>query len=121
MELIDPRLGSDYNKEEVMLAINVALLCSNVVAADRPSMSSVVSMLEGRDAVQELVSDPSVSGENSKALKNLYQKIQEGNASESQTQSISIDAPWSAASSSVPDLYPINPDSDYWEKRNKDA
>ncbi|XP_060668625.1 probable leucine-rich repeat receptor-like serine/threonine-protein kinase At3g14840 isoform X2 [Ziziphus jujuba] len=121
MELIDPRLGSDYNKEEVMLAINVALLCSNVVAADRPSMSSVVSMLEGRVAVQELVLDPSVASENSKALKNLYQKIQEGNASESHTQSISVDAPWSATSSSVPDLYPINPDSDYWEKRNKDA
>lgn len=121
MELVDPRLGSDYNKEEVMLAINVAFLCTNGTAADRPTMSSVVSMLEGKVAVKELVLDSSVSHASVEAIKKLHQKIQEGTPLDSQSQSMSINAPWSATSSSGPDLYPIIPDSDYWEKRNKDA
>ncbi|KAF3442364.1 hypothetical protein FNV43_RR16280 [Rhamnella rubrinervis] len=122
MELVDPRLGSDYNKEEVMLAINVGFLCTNVSATDRPTMSSVVSMLEGKVAVKELMSDSRVSNLSVMAVKDLYRKIQEGNIpADSQTHSISLDAPWSASSSSVPDLYPINPDSNYWENRNKDV
>jgi hypothetical protein len=61
LELVDPRLGSNYKKEEVMVMINVALLCTNASAAIRPTMSSVVSMLEGSTIVPVLVSDPSVS------------------------------------------------------------
>jgi len=49
MELVDPRLGKDFKKEEVILMINVALLCTNSCPSLRPSMSSVVSMLEGRE------------------------------------------------------------------------
>ncbi|KAM0998030.1 hypothetical protein ACFX13_007949 [Malus domestica] len=48
MDLVDPRLGSDFNKEEMIVAINVALLCCNVTSTARPTMSSVVSMLEGK-------------------------------------------------------------------------
>ncbi|XP_039687024.1 probable leucine-rich repeat receptor-like serine/threonine-protein kinase At3g14840 [Medicago truncatula] len=57
MELVDRRLGSDFNKKEAMVMINVALLCTNVTSNLRPSMSSVVSMLEGRTVVPEFVSD----------------------------------------------------------------
>ncbi|AET02893.1 receptor-like kinase [Medicago truncatula] len=49
MELVDPRLGKDFKKEEVILMIDVALLCTNSSPSLRPSMSSVVSMLEGRE------------------------------------------------------------------------
>ena len=37
--------------------INVALLCTKVSPALRPTMSSVVSMREGRTIIQEVVSD----------------------------------------------------------------
>ncbi|MBA0606326.1 hypothetical protein Godav_018806, partial [Gossypium davidsonii] len=37
--LVDPRLGSNYDKEEVMTMINVAFLCTDVNAAARPAMS----------------------------------------------------------------------------------
>ncbi|MCI28125.1 LRR receptor-like kinase, partial [Trifolium medium] len=30
MELVDGRLGSDFNKKEAMVMINVGLLCTNV-------------------------------------------------------------------------------------------
>lgn len=52
LELVDPRLGSDYSKEEAMRMLNLALLCTNLSPTLRPPMSSVVSMLEGKGAIQ---------------------------------------------------------------------
>ena len=56
IELVDPRLGSNFKKREVMRMIYVALLCTNVSPASRPTMSSVVSMLEGKILVPSLES-----------------------------------------------------------------
>ena len=53
--MVDPRLGSEFNKKEVVRMINVALLCTNQSPAHRPTMSTVVSMLEGKTDVEELV------------------------------------------------------------------
>ncbi|KAL2455250.1 putative leucine-rich repeat receptor-like serine/threonine-protein kinase [Forsythia ovata] len=61
MELVDPRLESNFNKKEVIATINVALHCTNAEAAERPSMSAVVRILEGREHVQGFVPDSSVS------------------------------------------------------------
>ncbi|XP_022981266.1 probable LRR receptor-like serine/threonine-protein kinase At1g53440 isoform X1 [Cucurbita maxima] len=52
LELVDPSLESHYSKEEVMRMIHIALLCTNPSPTLRPTMSSVVSMLEGKIAVQ---------------------------------------------------------------------
>lgn len=51
MDLMDPRLSSDYNKEEALRMIMIALHCTDPSPALRPSMSAVVSMLEGNLAV----------------------------------------------------------------------
>ena len=115
MELIDKRLGSNFNQEEVMVMINVALLCTNVTAANRPNMSSVVSMLEGNSVVQELVSDTSEALDQKKLeAMRLYYKQMEGE----QSQSISLDGPWTASSASAADLYPVHLVSSYLEKRS---
>lgn len=117
MELVDPRLGSDYDKQEVMLAINVALLCTNVSPAFRPTMSSVLSILEGKTDIQELTPDSSSKPKDDiAAMRKHYQLIQEGSM-DSQTHSMSIEEPWTGSSSSAVDLYPVNPDSDYWKNR----
>ncbi|OMO86386.1 hypothetical protein CCACVL1_09608, partial [Corchorus capsularis] len=64
MELVDPKLGTEFNKEEAMTIIKVALLCTNSSPALRPTMSQVVSMLEGRTAVHEITStDPGFFGD----------------------------------------------------------
>ena len=101
--------------------IKVALLCTNVTASLRPTMSSVVSMLEGRIAVEKVVSNSSEVLDEKKleAMRQYYQQIhEETKTSESaQTQSMSIEGPWTGASTSAVDLYPIN-FSSYWEKRN---
>ncbi|KAI3815072.1 hypothetical protein L1987_14726 [Smallanthus sonchifolius] len=46
IEMVDPRLGSNYSKEEAMRMLNIALLCTDPSPTIRPAMSAVVSMLE---------------------------------------------------------------------------
>ncbi|KAA8524029.1 hypothetical protein F0562_010540 [Nyssa sinensis] len=104
MELVDPRLGSDFNKEEVMMMINVALLCTHVSPAVRPAMSSVVSMLEGRAVIQELIANTSFSSDKMtlEEMKNPYLHSPEDSMTDSLIQSMSIERPWTGASTSAP-------------------
>ncbi|THF97534.1 hypothetical protein TEA_001222 [Camellia sinensis var. sinensis] len=91
LELVDPELGSEYSSEEAMVMLNVALLCTNASPTLRPTMSQVVSMLEGQTAVQDLLSDPGFSAINPKfkAIRNHFWQ------NPSQTQSMSTDGPYS--------------------------
>lgn len=118
LELVDPKLGQVYNKEEAITMINVALLCSNVSAAVRPAMSSVVSMLEGKAAVQDIdIPDKSMSTDEKKIeeMRRHFQDINEQEISE--TRTLSMDGPSTAASTSAGDLYPVSLDSDYLKGR----
>ncbi|XP_047955707.1 probable leucine-rich repeat receptor-like serine/threonine-protein kinase At3g14840 [Salvia hispanica] len=109
LELVDPRLESSFNEEEIVRAINVALICTNVAAAERPSMSSVVSLLEGKDGVPEFVSKSSISVD-----KTRPDEVEMGTFND---EGLSEEAPLSGSSTSAADLYPIEPDTNYWEKR----
>ncbi|XP_042025427.1 probable leucine-rich repeat receptor-like serine/threonine-protein kinase At3g14840 isoform X2 [Salvia splendens] len=109
LELVDQRLETSFNKEEITRAINVALICTNVVAAERPSMSAVVSILEGKDGVPKFVSESSFSAGKTKP------DGVEMSAFDSEV--VSADAPWSGSSTSAADLYPVALDTNYWEKR----
>ncbi|KDO49310.1 hypothetical protein CISIN_1g040908mg [Citrus sinensis] len=112
MELVDPNLGSNVDKEQVRVMINVALLCADVSPTNRPLMSSVVSMLEGRVGVPDIVQDSSVSNKDeskSEAMRKYYQFSIENTAS---TQSVSTDGPPTGSSTSGVDLYPFNIDSE---------
>ncbi|KHM98929.1 Putative leucine-rich repeat receptor-like serine/threonine-protein kinase [Glycine soja] len=70
----------DWQKE-VTARINVSLLCTNVTASLRPTMSLVVSMLEGRSVVQEVFSESSEALDEKKleAMRQRYQEIIEEN------------------------------------------
>ncbi|XP_052177422.1 probable leucine-rich repeat receptor-like serine/threonine-protein kinase At3g14840 [Diospyros lotus] len=121
MELVDPKLGSAFNRDEAMVMINVALLCTNATASVRPAMSSVVSMLEGRTVVKEPLSDGTESHDQVKFKGKMdeWKHIQETKMTEdSQIQSMSIDGPWTGSSASAGDLYPISLNSDYWKNRD---
>jgi len=94
LELVDKRLGSDFNKKEAMVMINVGLLCTNETSNLRPSMSSVVSMLEGRTVVPEFVSESSEVTHEQKLqeMSQYYSQIDENSkVSKSQSRSLSID------------------------------
>lgn len=116
MELVDERLESEYNEEEVMVMINVALRCANVMPSVRPPMSSVVSILEGGAIIQEFISDASEL--NNKSDSNA---IEEPNPSigDGRVQSMSIHDSWTASSTSTADLYPVDFESEYWKSRDR--
>ncbi|WJX67811.1 hypothetical protein P8452_52247 [Trifolium repens] len=112
MDLVDERLGEEFKKEEAMIMINVALLCTHVSLTHRPTMSSVVSMLEGKSVVQEVVSDTSQVFEGNK-LK-MIQQNEKNDTSEIETteeESILIDS--TAEYMSDADLHSTNMDSPY--------
>jgi hypothetical protein len=112
MDLVDERLGEEFKKEEAMIMINVALLCTHVSPTHRPTMSSVVSMLEGKSVVQEVVSDTSQVFEGKK-LK-MIQQNEKNDTSEIETteeESILIDS--TAEYMSDADLHSTNMDSPY--------
>ncbi|KAI3851165.1 hypothetical protein MKX03_007230, partial [Papaver bracteatum] len=112
MELVDPKLESEYEEEEVLRMINIALMCTNTSPTLRPKMSSVVSMLEGRTPVGEFISNSRSESSNDLNFKPGRDHHY------SQTLSISKDTPFSEASTSATDLYPLINESAYWNSRD---
>lgn len=113
MDLVDERLGEDFKKEEVMVMINVALLCTHVSPMQRPTMSLVVSMLEGKNVVQEVVPNTSqvFEGKKLEMIQQHYQQREKNSTPEIQEESISIDE--TAAFMSNTDLQSIEMDDSY--------
>lgn len=130
LELVDPRLGTNYSKKEAMRMINVSLLCTNPSPTLRPSMSSVVSMLEGKLPVQAPIikrttSDDEMRFKSFEKLSHDSQTTQVSTYSQD-SQGQNMNAPWSDSSVSVsvpgkdenvtstsrllPDLYNVNLD-----------
>ncbi|TVU15741.1 hypothetical protein EJB05_39279, partial [Eragrostis curvula] len=58
LDMVDPKLA-EFNGDEVLRAIHVALLCTQGSPHQRPSMSRAVSMLTGDVEVWEVVNKPS--------------------------------------------------------------
>ncbi|RWR96268.1 Protein kinase domain-containing protein [Cinnamomum micranthum f. kanehirae] len=119
IELVDPKLGSEFNKKEAIGMISIALLCTNSSSTLRPTMSAVVSMLEGRTDAQSHISVPNLSSDDLdiKAIRSHHQQIHSQEQNQSQSQSMSIDEPQTVSSASASDLDPIIMDSDYWSNR----
>eukprot|EP00261_Vitis_vinifera_P031433 XP_019072676.1 PREDICTED: probable LRR receptor-like serine/threonine-protein kinase At1g53430 isoform X2 [Vitis vinifera] len=107
LELVDPSLGSNYSEEEVMRMLNLALLCTNQSPTLRPPMSSVVSMLDGKIAVQAptIKHDSMNPDMRFKAFEKLSLDSQSHVSAfsvDSQVQgSISLDGPWIDSSISL--------------------
>ncbi|XP_024015689.1 probable leucine-rich repeat receptor-like serine/threonine-protein kinase At3g14840 [Eutrema salsugineum] len=128
MEVVDPRLGTDYNREEAMTMIQIGILCTSQVPSDRPSMSTVVSMLEGHSTVdvEKLLEASFNRGsekdeESVRAMKKHYAMISGEEMTNMQTdQTTTTDGPYTSSSTSTAnagDLYPVKLDSAYWNTR----
>ncbi|KAJ9560796.1 hypothetical protein OSB04_005956 [Centaurea solstitialis] len=113
MELVDPRLGTDYNVQEVMVVINLALLCTTISPTERPAMSAVVSMLEGRTISQAFVVEQSVSKIEVGPQK-MVKQVESVN--ESRVDEMSILQ--TDSFTNVVDLYPVTSISEYLKKRD---
>ncbi|KAJ6751951.1 hypothetical protein OIU85_002376 [Salix viminalis] len=122
LELVDPRLGSSYSKEEAMKMLHLALLCTNQSPSLRPLMSSVVRMLEGNIPVKAPIINHGGTDQEARfrALELLSQDSQTQVSTSSQSSEVqrsrSRDGPWIDSSFSLPsqdetkDLYPISID-----------
>ncbi|KAJ6886115.1 LRR receptor-like serine/threonine-protein kinase RFK1 isoform X3 [Populus alba x Populus x berolinensis] len=88
IELVDETLGSEVNIEEAETMVKVALLCTNASPTIRPTMSEVVSMLEGRMAVPDTLPELCSYTEDLrfKAMRDLRQHEQSHRFSGRQTQ-----------------------------------
>ncbi|KAK4795491.1 hypothetical protein SAY86_027817 [Trapa natans] len=119
MDLVDPRLAMDFDKEEIMVTINVALLCAEASPAVRPAMSSVVSMLEGNLVVISPTGPSSVNDEITyKAMKSHFQQSKVKKVSETEAESTKMDMTLTASSPSAGDLYPIDTGFSYYHGRD---
>ncbi|KAL4563394.1 hypothetical protein LXL04_027435 [Taraxacum kok-saghyz] len=88
-ELFDERLGTKINKEEAETMVKVALLCTNGSPSVRPTMTEVVSMLDGKTYVPEIVPEASGYSEDLrfKAMRDFRREMKGQNSySGSQTQ-----------------------------------
>ena len=90
IDLVDPRLGSEFNKKEAVGMLKIALLCTNQSPALRPTMSEVVNMLEGRMKIKEPNMNEIISEEELK-LKEMREKIEEINPLEFDQTEFSIE------------------------------
>ncbi|KAI3769370.1 hypothetical protein L6452_00471 [Arctium lappa] len=115
MELVDPRLGSDYDVQEMMVVINLALLCTTISPTDRPAMSAVVSMLEGRIVPREFAVDQSFSMTETDREK-MKQLV---GMNDSGVEEMSM--PYTDSTVSTADLYPVTGFSEYMQKRDDDG
>ncbi|RXH86335.1 hypothetical protein DVH24_017388 [Malus domestica] len=88
LELIDERLGSEVDQKEAEIMVKVALLCTNASASLRPSMSEVVSMLEGQIPVPDVIPKPSTYKEDLrfKAMRDLHRQRGDHSSSTAHTQ-----------------------------------
>ncbi|CAJ1978453.1 unnamed protein product [Sphenostylis stenocarpa] len=109
LELVDPSLGSKHSPEEAMRMLSLALLCTNPSPTLRPTMSSVVSMLEGKIPIQAPIIKRSESNQDIrfKAFELLSQDSQTLVSSAHSEESMkqrhkSEDGPWIDSSISLP-------------------
>ncbi|EOA34297.1 hypothetical protein CARUB_v10021813mg [Capsella rubella] len=122
LEVVDLRLGTEYNRQEAMKMIQIGILCTSPAPAERPSMSTVVSMLEGHSTVDvEKLLEASFSKgskideERVRAMKTHYGMISEEEEITSMTD-------WTTSNTNTNtttgDLYPVQLDSSYWNTRS---
>uniref|UniRef100_A0A9I9DZK6 non-specific serine/threonine protein kinase n=1 Tax=Cucumis melo TaxID=3656 RepID=A0A9I9DZK6_CUCME len=112
LELVDPRLGSNFNEGEALRMIKIALHCTNVSPAARPNMSSVVSMLEGRQEIEDVVSNPSVTKEARNAAWTRLLQDDEQSNNANQKHGLFANVSTTGSSTSGSDLYPISKNID---------
>ncbi|KAL7243481.1 hypothetical protein ACSBR1_015804 [Camellia fascicularis] len=103
-DLIDSKLGTEFNNVEVERMIKVALLCTNASPSLRPTMSKVVSMLEGQMSIPEVIPEPNSYTEDLrfKAMRDFHREKQNHSFSGSQSQnSTTIRTGFGSSSTSV--------------------
>ncbi|KAE8705175.1 putative LRR receptor-like serine/threonine-protein kinase [Hibiscus syriacus] len=95
LELVDPSLNGDFNDEEAQKFLKIGLLCTQDMSKLRPSMSQVVKMLMGEEAVNDqniskpgLLSDISTLRDQKDKSSNTSEGTGKGGTSSSSSENI---------------------------------
>ncbi|KAH7651418.1 Non-specific serine/threonine protein kinase protein [Dioscorea alata] len=94
LDIVDKNLGENYPKEEALQMLNLALTCTNSSPSLRPTMSTVVSILDGKSTLPISSMNPLASSSNAPRFQ-LFDKCFD----DSQSADASIDAPWYSSAS----------------------
>ena len=111
MELVDEKLGSEFNRVEAERMIKVALLCTNASPSLRPMMSEVVNMLEGTTMIPDVVLEAGSYSQDLrfKAIRDHHREIRSQSSRENRShQSTSVRSWTGSTAASANDLYNIN-------------
>jgi hypothetical protein len=54
LDLVDQKLASSYNRKQALTVLHLAMKCVNLSPTLRPTMSEVVSVLEGENSPQQI-------------------------------------------------------------------
>ena len=99
LELVDPALGKNFNKEEALQLLTLGLLCASPSPALRPTMASVVAMLGGRMPVEV----PAMEFTMAESVEMGFQSSQTLSTNDyGNSQSVSTDAIWGNSMTSPP-------------------
>lgn len=123
MELVDEKLGSEFNKVEAERMIKAALLCTNASPSLRPTMSEVVRMLEGTQTIPDLIPEASSYNEDLrfKAIREHKKQLRSQSTRGSQdSNSTSVVSEQVSSSATAHGLYEINEESYMNSKAIKD-
>ncbi|KAI4382821.1 hypothetical protein MLD38_008733 [Melastoma candidum] len=69
-DVVDSRLGGEYNETEVVIAVKLGLLCSNNSPELRPTMRQAVRYLDGEVPLPTMVMSPDSHDKRKSATKN---------------------------------------------------
>ncbi|KAG0457827.1 hypothetical protein HPP92_022984 [Vanilla planifolia] len=97
LELVDPNLGTNYSPDEALQMLELTVSCANPSPTLRPTMSTVMSILDGitHGQMQPLTFITS-------STRDIRFISSERRHKESETPTISTDGPWSISSISLP-------------------
>lgn len=107
LELVDPSLGQEYSKDEALLMLNVALLCTNASPTLRPNMSQVISLLEGQAPLQPLLSKLSTSSTSANSMDPMRVTRNFWQINSNESQSLSLNELCTDSSESLAETIPL--------------
>ncbi|XP_058092165.1 cysteine-rich receptor-like protein kinase 44 isoform X2 [Magnolia sinica] len=104
LKLIDPTIGESYSSSEVMRCIHIALLCVQEDVIDRPTMSSIVLMLNSFTVTLATPSQPAffIASRMAPDMSMTESRTQTGEVNQSPVMA----SPWSVNEMSITELDP---------------
>ncbi|KAL6574133.1 hypothetical protein OROHE_001675 [Orobanche hederae] len=110
-QLVDGRLDSGIEREEIERVVKIALLCTNATPSVRPAMSEVVLMLEDKLDIPDVIPDGTESTYTNdvrfRAMKDFHQERRNQSPTWTQSQNstnVRTDAAYSSSTSGFNDV-----------------